>query len=110
MGLYTSQERKFPSIFIQVAVDLTLELEPQEKGVVGAMKKGVYAAYPIVDVKVELLDGSYHDVDSSDLAFRVAGSKAFREGISKAGPVLLEPVMDIEIVLPMEYIGYQCLH
>jgi elongation factor G len=59
----------------------------------------------MVDVKVTLVDGSYHDVDSSELAFRIAGSMALNDGVRKAGPVLLEPVMDVEVVLPTEYVG-----
>jgi elongation factor G len=69
------------------------------------MVSGPVNGCPIVDVKVTLIDGSYHEVDSSDLAFRVAGSMAFFDGVKKAGPVLLEPVMDVEVVLPMEYVG-----
>ncbi len=70
-----------------------------------AMVSGPVNGSPIIDVRVTLVDGSFHEVDSSDLAFRIAGSMAFREGVRKADPVLLEPVMDIEIVLPMEYVG-----
>jgi elongation factor G len=76
-----------------------------EEGVRESMASGPVNGCPIVDVKVTLVDGSYHEVDSSDLAFRVAGSMAFFDGVKKAGPVLLEPVMDVEVVLPMEYVG-----
>jgi elongation factor G len=76
-----------------------------EEGVRESMASGPVNGCPIVDVKVRLVDGSYHEVDSSDLAFRVAGSMAFFDGVKKAGPVLLEPVMDVEVVLPMEYVG-----
>ena len=76
-----------------------------EKGVVEQMKNGIVAGYPVVDVKVTLYDGSYHDVDSSEMAFKIAGSMGFREGASKAKPVLLEPVMKVEIVTPEEYMG-----
>jgi len=76
-----------------------------EDGVRESMASGPVNGCPIVDVKVTLVDGSYHEVDSSDLAFRVAGSKAFFDAVRKAGPVLLEPVMDVEVVLPMEYVG-----
>jgi len=69
------------------------------------MKNGVLAGYPVVDVKVTLLDGSYHDVDSNEMAFSIAGSMAFRDGTKKAKPVLLEPVMKVEIVTPEEYMG-----
>jgi len=76
-----------------------------EKGVRDGMEKGVLAGYPLVDVKAVLLDGSYHDVDSSDVAFRIAGSMAVREAVQKAEPVLLEPLMNVEVVLPEEYLG-----
>jgi len=76
-----------------------------EKGVVEQMTNGIVAGYPVVDVKVTLYDGSYHDVDSSEMAFKIAGSMGFREGARKAKPVLLEPVMMVEIVTPEEYMG-----
>ncbi len=76
-----------------------------EKGVVEQMENGIVAGYPVVDVKVTLYDGSYHDVDSSEMAFKIAGSMGFREGARKANPVLLEPVMKVEIVTPEEYMG-----
>ena len=76
-----------------------------ERGVREALHSGVVAGYPVVDVKVALLDGSYHDVDSSEMAFRVAGSLALKEGLRRADPVLLEPVMDVEVVTPHEYMG-----
>jgi len=76
-----------------------------EKGIRDSLESGIAAGYPVVDVKVALLDGSYHDVDSSELAFRIAGSMAFQNAAEKAGPVLLEPVMDVEVVVPEEYIG-----
>ncbi len=76
-----------------------------EQGLRGALDSGVLAGYPIVDLKVALVDGSYHDVDSSEMAFRVAGSKALREAVRKASPVLLEPIMDVEVVTPHEYMG-----
>jgi len=76
-----------------------------EKGVREATQEGVLAGYPIVDVKVKLIDGSYHEVDSSDLAFAIAGSLAFKEACKKASPVLLEPIMKVEIVVPEEYLG-----
>ena len=74
-------------------------------GVKDAMETGVLAGYPMVDVKVALIDGSYHEVDSSELAFRVAGSMAFKNGVRKAKPVLLEPIMKLEVVTPKEYLG-----
>jgi elongation factor G len=76
-----------------------------ENGVREALDNGVLAGYPVIDVKVELVDGSYHDVDSSEMAFKIAGSMALKEGIRKASPVLLEPVMDVEVVTPAEYMG-----
>jgi elongation factor G len=76
-----------------------------DKGVREQMQGGVLAGYPMVDCKVTLYDGSYHDVDSSEIAFKIAGSMAFREGASKAAPVLLEPVMKVEIVTPEDYMG-----
>ena len=76
-----------------------------EKGVRDAMENGVCAGYPVVDIKVTLYDGSFHEVDSSEMAFRVAGSMAFREGARVADPVLLEPVMKVEAVTPDEYLG-----
>ena len=69
------------------------------------VENGVVAGYPVVDIKVTLYDGSYHDVDSSEMAFKIAGSMAFREGALKADPVLLEPIMSIEVVTPEEYMG-----
>ncbi|MFH1655582.1 MAG: elongation factor G [Candidatus Omnitrophota bacterium] len=76
-----------------------------KKGIIKASKSGVLAGYPVIDVHVTLVDGSYHEVDSSELAFQMAGSIAFNEGIKKAKPVLLEPIMDIEAVVPEEYMG-----
>jgi elongation factor G len=76
-----------------------------DKGVKEQMENGVIAGYPLVDVKVTLYDGSYHDVDSSEVAFKVAGSMAFRDGALKANPVLLEPVMKVEVVTPDDYMG-----
>ena len=76
-----------------------------EKGVVEAMEKGVLAGYPMVDVKVTLIDGSYHEVDSSEMAFKIAGSMGFKEGARQAHPILLEPLMSIEIITPEEFMG-----
>jgi elongation factor G len=75
------------------------------KGVIESAEAGVLAGYPIVDVKVRLYDGSFHEVDSSEMAFKMAASLAFKEGIQKGKPVLLEPIMRVEIVLPEEYLG-----
>ena len=76
-----------------------------DKGVKEQMENGVIAGYPLVDVLVTLYDGSYHDVDSSEIAFKVAGSMAFRDGALKARPVLLEPIMKVEVVTPDDYMG-----
>ena len=80
-------------------------IKPVEQGVKEAMANGVIAGYPVVDVKAELYDGSYHDVDSSEMAFKIAGSMALQEGVKKAGPVLLEPVMKVVVVTPEEFMG-----
>ena len=76
-----------------------------EKGVREAMENGSLAGYPMVDMGVTLLDGSYHEVDSSEIAFKIAGSMAFKEAVSKAAPVLLEPIMAVEVVVPEEFMG-----
>ena len=76
-----------------------------EKGVEEAMKNGVVAGYPMVDIKVTCEDGSYHEVDSSEMAFKIAGSMAFKEACRKAKPRLLEPIFDVEVVVPEEYMG-----
>lgn len=76
-----------------------------EKGVVEAMQKGVIAHYPLVDIEVTLYDGSYHEVDSSDIAFKIAGSDALQKAVKKANPVLLEPIMKIEVTVPEEFMG-----
>ncbi|MCC8195717.1 MAG: elongation factor G [Ruminococcus sp.] len=76
-----------------------------DKGIQGAMKSGVLAGYPVVDVKVELYDGSYHEVDSSETAFMIAGSMAFKDAMKKADPVILEPIMKVACIVPEEYMG-----
>ena len=76
-----------------------------ESGVKEAMLSGVLAGYPVVDVRVTITDGSYHEVDSSEMAFKVAGSIGFKEGARKADPVLLEPIMKVEVTTPEEYLG-----
>jgi elongation factor G len=78
---------------------------PAEKGIVEAMEGGVLAGYPVNNLKVTLYDGSYHDVDSSEIAFKIAGSMALKDACRKATPVLLEPVMSVEVVVPDEYMG-----
>ncbi|MDD5115829.1 MAG: elongation factor G [Candidatus Omnitrophica bacterium] len=76
-----------------------------KQGILGAAKNGVLAGYPVTDVSVVLVDGSFHEVDSSELAFKMAGSIAFQDGMKKAHPVLLEPIMDIEVIVPEEFMG-----
>jgi elongation factor G len=76
-----------------------------EKGIVESMANGVLAGYPTVDVKVQLVEGSYHDVDSSEMAFKICGSMAFKDAAKKAAPVILEPVMNVEVVVPEEFLG-----
>jgi len=78
---------------------------PVEQGVKEALENGVLAGYPMVDVKVELVDGSFHDVDSSEMAFKIAGSMAVKEAARQAHPILLEPIMDVEVVTPSDYMG-----
>ncbi|HEX5456294.1 MAG TPA: elongation factor G [Candidatus Saccharimonadales bacterium] len=80
-------------------------IKPVEEGIKEAMNNGVLAGYPVVDVKAELYDGSYHDVDSSEMAFKIAGSMALQEGVKKANPVLLEPIMKVVVVTPEEFMG-----
>ena len=80
-------------------------IEPVNKGIQGALNAGVVAGYPVVDVKVTLYDGSYHEVDSSEMAFMIAGSMAFKEAMRKAAPVLLEPIMNVTVTFPEEYMG-----
>ena len=80
-------------------------IEPANQGIQGAMQSGVIAGYPVVDVKVTLYDGSYHEVDSSEMAFKIAGSMAFKDASKKADPVLLEPIMKVTVIVPDEYIG-----
>ena len=78
---------------------------PTEKGVKEAMEKGVVAGYPMVDTKVTIYDGSYHEVDSSEMAFKIAGSIAFQEGAKRASPILLEPIMKVEVIVPDNFMG-----
>jgi elongation factor G len=80
-------------------------IAPIDKGIKEQMENGVIAGFPVVDVKVTVFDGSYHDVDSNEMAFKIAGSMAFKEGAKKAKPVLLEPIMKVEVVTPEEYMG-----
>ncbi len=80
-------------------------IKPVEQGITEAMSNGVIAGYPVVDIKAELYDGSYHDVDSSEMAFKIAGSIALQEGVKKSGPVILEPIMKVVVVTPEEFMG-----
>ena len=75
-------------------------IKPVQQGIEEAMSNGVIAGYPVVDIKAELYDGSYHEVDSNEMAFKIAGSMALQEGVKKASPVLLEPVMKVVVVTP----------
>ena len=76
-----------------------------EPGIKDSLQTGVLAGFPLIDIKVELIDGSSHDVDSNEMAFRIAGSMALREGVKRSKPVLLEPIMDVEVVTPSDYMG-----
>jgi len=76
-----------------------------EKGLKEAMESGVIAGYPVVDIRATLFDGSYHEVDSSEVAFKIAATRALREGVKKANPILLEPVMKVEVVTPEKFLG-----
>jgi elongation factor G len=78
---------------------------PVEQGIKEALENGILAGYPVVDVKVQLIYGSYHDVDSSEMAFKIAGSMAFKEAARRAHPVILEPMMNVEVVCPDAYMG-----
>jgi elongation factor G len=80
-------------------------IKPIEQGIAEALTRGVLAGYPIDDVRIELYDGSFHDVDSSEMAFKIAGSMAFQDAAKKARPVLLEPVMRVEVVVPKDNMG-----
>ncbi len=80
-------------------------IEPINQGIQGAMQAGVVAGYQVVDVKVTLYDGSYHEVDSSEMAFKIAGSMAFKEAMRKADPVIMEPIMQVDVIVPEDYMG-----
>jgi elongation factor G len=80
-------------------------IKPIDEGIKEALTRGVLAGYPIDDVRIELYDGSYHDVDSSEMAFKIAGSMAFQDAAKKAKPVLMEPIMRVEVVCPKDYLG-----
>jgi elongation factor G len=80
-------------------------ISPAEQGMKEACESGIIAGYPLIDVKATLVDGSYHDVDSSEMAFKIAGSMAIKEGVQKASPVLLEPMMKVEVEVPEDFMG-----
>ena len=80
-------------------------IKPTEQGIKEAMERGIVAGYPMTGIRAILYDGSYHDVDSSEMAFKIAGSMAYQEGAKKAGPILMEPIMDVEVVTPEDYAG-----
>jgi len=80
-------------------------INPVQQGIREAMDSGVLAGYPLIDIKATLVDGSYHDVDSNEMAFKIAGSMALKAGVRKANPAILEPIMDVEVVTPDEYLG-----
>ena len=80
-------------------------IAPVDQGIQAALSSGIIAGYPVVDIKATLLDGSFHDVDSSEMAFKIAGTMAFKEAARKGKPVLLEPIMAVEVVTPEDYMG-----
>jgi elongation factor G len=95
-------------VFVDAIVGGTVPKEfikPTQQGIAEALGRGIIAGYPVVDVQVTLFDGSYHDVDSSEMAFKIAGSMGFQDGCKRANPVILEPVMDVEAVTPEDYMG-----
>jgi elongation factor G len=80
-------------------------IAPIEKGIKESMEKGIIAGFPIIDCEVTLYDGSYHEVDSSEAAFKIAGSMAFQEAAKAANPVMLEPIMKVQVIVPPDYLG-----
>ena len=80
-------------------------IKPVDQGIREALETGIYAGFPVVDVKVTLFDGSFHDVDSSEMAFKIAGSMAIKDAFEKADPVILEPIMKVEVIMPEEFMG-----
>jgi elongation factor G len=99
-----SEGRKFLNKIVGGAIPREF-ISPVEKGVAEAQDNGVIAGYPLTDVEVELYDGSYHEVDSSEVAFKIAGSMALQDAVKKASPVLLEPIMKVEVTTPEEFMG-----
>src|SRR5258706_145478 len=101
-------ERGSGIVFVNKIVGGSIPKEyigPIEKGVKEAAEDGVLAGYPVVDIKVTLIDGSFHEVDSSEMAFKMAAILGFKEGFRRGNPILLEPMMKIEVVVPEEYLG-----
>ena len=80
-------------------------IKPVEAGIREALENGIQAGYPVVDIKATLVYGSYHDVDSSEMAFKIAGSMAFKTAAQQARPIILEPVMEVEVVTPSDFLG-----
>ena len=80
-------------------------IEPINQGIQGAMQTGILAGYPVEDVKVTLKGGSYHEVDSSEMAFKIAGSMAFKDAMAKADPAIMEPIMKVSVIVPDDYMG-----
>ena len=106
INIYPNKDKGYEFVNNIVGGAIPKEYIPAvDQGIQGAMLSGVVAGYNVVDVKVELYDGSYHEVDSSEMAFKVAGSMAFKAGALKANPVLLEPYVKVEVTVPEEYMG-----
>ena len=104
-GKESTQVRSFAGNFLVVVRALTYLLTLGREGVREAAQTGILAGYPVIDFKATLVDGSYHDVDSSEMAFKIAGSMAFKEGCKQAKSVILEPIMRVEVTVPEEYMG-----
>ena len=106
INIYPNKDKGYPFVNNIVGGAIPKEYIPAvDQGIQGAMLSGVVAGYNVVDVKVELYDGSYHEVDSSEMAFKIAGSMAFKNAMKKADPVLLEPIMKVTVITPEEYLG-----
>ena len=106
INIYPNKDKGYELVNNIVGGAIPKEYIPAvDQGIQGAMLSGVVAGYNVVDVKVELYDGSYHEVDSSEMAFKIAGSMAFKNAMKKADPVLLEPIMKVTVITPEEYLG-----